>query len=636
MVTVGFRTRRGSRVAAAVTVVVSAFALTTGIVGPAGADDTLPPAAEPMFEEQVLLDGDHPDYFCFRIPTMVKAVDGTLLLFAEGRVNNCSDTGDIDLVLSRSSDGGRTWSDPEVIVEGNGETRGNPTPVVDERTGRISLLSMRNPGTTWTPRTTYLMHSEDNGLTWTEPVDISAQVSEPDWSYWYATGPVHGIQLQRGEHAGRLVVPVYFSPPSNTDRGNALIYSDDGGLTWNLGAVDKQATEVAGENTVVELTDGRLFVSTRGGPREFDDPGHRGFTVSSDGGETFDAPVVSDPRLPSPIIQASTLRWAATDQGDATDRILFSAPAHPAAREVMTIRSSFDEADTWESWNEGKVVSWGPAAYSDLVAIDDETIGLAYEAGGFSPYEEIRFARFNEAYLDTPNGTPPAIPGPPEPGPTTPNLTADRNTAFVRGGAQLTEGRFGQALSFDRVDDYVELPLTESLDLGADEFTWSTWVRYTATSGNHSLMWAYKIGPGTTPAAWLRAEPGSGRIRAFLGTGWSNGSSVQSQGAYNDGQWHHVAFQRTAENLRLYVDGELASETWAAHGSITEGQEFGIQGIHLGQRIDGVDRLNGAMDEVRIFRRALSESEIRLLYRYNVALPFGAELHLPFQKIRPT
>jgi sialidase-1 len=336
-----------------------------------------------------------------------------------------------------------------------------------------------------------------------------------------------------------------------------------------------------------------------------------------------------------PINQASLLRLRSQSQGDGSNRILFSSPAHPAAREVMTIRSSFNEAETWETWNEGKVIHWGASAYSDMVEIGPGVVGLAYEAGDFSPYESIRFANIEEDYLDTPNASPPNIPGPPEPGPTTPDLAKPRDIAYVRGDASLTDGPFGSALQFDGLDDRVELPLSASLDLGDDDFTWATWLRYSATSRNHTLMWAHKIGPGTTPAAWLRAEPGSGRIRGSLGTGWSNARQVSSAGAYNDGAWHHVVFQRADGHLRLFVDGRKAAETVAPHGSISEGQEFGIHGIHLGQRIDGVDRLRGALDEVRIYRRGLSAEEIARLARSNAATPGARELRLPFDEITP-
>jgi len=87
-----------------------------------------------------------PGYACFRIPAVVKTVEGTLLAFAEGRVNHCGDAGDIDIVLKRSTDGGRTWGPLQVVNEGAGDTHGNPAPIVDRGTGRIVLAETYNPG----------------------------------------------------------------------------------------------------------------------------------------------------------------------------------------------------------------------------------------------------------------------------------------------------------------------------------------------------------------------------------------------------------------------------------------------------------------------------------------------------------
>ena len=626
--------RNGSRRRAGVAALVAA--LCVGVMPLAeAAQPSADQASTSFFQEDVILRQGTLGYSCFRIPTLVKAVDGTLLLFVEGRINSCADAGNIDLLLTRSTDGGKSWLPLQVLIKGDGETRGNPTPIVDKVTGRIALLSMRSPGNNWTPRTPYLQTSEDNGLTWTEPKDISAQITEPDWKYWYATGPVHGIQLEHGPHAGRLVAATYFSPPSESDRGAALVYSDDGGLSWNLGAVDKQEIDRAGETTVVELEDGRLYVSTRSSAAAHDFPGHRGYAYSSDGGESFDRPFAAEDELPTPEIQGSLLRLNAKSQGDARNRILFSAPANPAAREAMTVRSSFDESKRWETWQQGKVISWGPAAYSDMAEIADGLVGLAYEAGGFAPYESIRFARFNEAYLDTPNTKPPAVPGPPVPGPTTPDLARSRDTAYVRGGATLTGGRFGKALALDGVDDRVELPLSRELDLADHDFTWATWFRYSATSGSQTLIWAHKLGPGTTPSAFLRAEPAAGLIRASISTGWANPITLTTSKAYNDGAWHHVAYQRSGGKMRLFIDGSQVAVTKAPYGSITEGKEFGIKGIHLGQRVDDTGRFAGDLDEVRVYRRGLTAAEIKQLADSNVSIPRAQVLRLPMDSINP-
>jgi sialidase-1 len=334
-----------------------------------------------------------------------------------------------------------------------------------------------------------------------------------------------------------------------------------------------------------------------------------------------------------PDVQGSLLRFSARDEGDRSNRILFSAPAHPAAREVMTVRSSYDEARSFGTWQQGKVFWWGPAAYSDLVRLDGDQAGLLYEAGVANPYESIRWARFNEAYLATPNGTPPGIPGPPAPGPLTPDSGPAHNPAYVRGGAIVAPGRFGTGLALDGVDDYVEVPYDRSIDLGAGDFTMMTWIRYTATTGSHAILWAYRTGSGSTPQVWLRAEPDSHRIRALLSVDRFN-VTVQSASAYNDGEWHHVVLQRAGGKLRLVIDGAEVASTNAPAGSVTAGKEFGVQGIHLGQRVDGANRFDGTLDEVRIYRRALSDAELQQIRLTNRSDKNRLGLDLSFTTIR--
>jgi sialidase-1 len=152
----------------------------------------------------------HEGYHTFRIPALVVAPGGVLLAFAEGRRHGRGDAGEIDLVLKRSTDGGATWSPIQIIASERGMTCGNPCPVVDTDTGVIWLPFCKNladGGETLicqgkAPRTVWLTHSVDGGVTWARPVEITAAVKQPDWT-WYATGPGHGIQLR----SGRLVVP---------------------------------------------------------------------------------------------------------------------------------------------------------------------------------------------------------------------------------------------------------------------------------------------------------------------------------------------------------------------------------------------------------------------------------------------
>ena len=133
------------------------------------------------------------------------------------------------------------------------------------------------------------------------------------------------------------------------------------------------------------------------------------------------------------------------------------------------------------------------------------------------------------------------------------------------------------------------MPFGRSIDLGAGDFTLMSWIRYADTAGSHAILWAYRTGSGTTPQVWLRAEPASNRIRALLIVDRFT-VTVQSAQSYNDGQWHHVVLQRAKGRLRLLVDGAEVAAADAPPGSVTAGQEFGVQGLHVGQRIDGVDR----------------------------------------------
>lgn len=193
------------RLRAALTAVLTTAAL-LALPSPAVAEQA---SSTGEFEQQVLFKASQdPGYACFRIPAVVKTTEGTLLAFAEGRVLNCGDAADIDIVVKRSTDGGRTWGPLQVVNDGGGDTHGNPAPIVDRETGRILLAETYNKGRTDSAscsvpcnRTPHLQYSDDDGLTWSQPRDLSDEILPANWNSWYATGPVHGIQLTRGRHA---------------------------------------------------------------------------------------------------------------------------------------------------------------------------------------------------------------------------------------------------------------------------------------------------------------------------------------------------------------------------------------------------------------------------------------------------
>ena len=373
------------------------------------------PADDAPVPVQVFHSGSE-GYHTFRIPAIVRTTNGTLLAFAEGRRNDGGDTGAIDLVLKRSFDNGLTWGPLQMVAAGGADTIGNPTPIVDARTSKILLLTTHNRGNTTEAqvlsgavrdRFVFVQASVDDGATWSVAKEITSTAKRPAWRY-YATGPVHGIQLTRGAHAGRLVAPCNHSATNSSGAsvwGAHLLYSDDGGTTWQIGATDTSNNRVVNPNecAAVELSDGRIYAVARN--EEAKAPGHRVIANSPDAGLTFEAPFAIDIRLISPVVQGSVLRYSAVDQGDKANRILISAPGDPLRRTRMTICSSFDET---RSWSAGKVIYDGPSAYSDMVKLPDGMVGLLYESGVKQPYEGIVFVPLTAAFLDTPDPAPQA------------------------------------------------------------------------------------------------------------------------------------------------------------------------------------------------------------------------------------
>ncbi len=324
-------------------------------------------------------------YSIFRIPAIIKTNAGRLLAFAEGRVNGSSDTGNIDLVMKSSDDDGRTWSSLKVIWDDNENVCGNPAPVVDRETGKIHLLMTWNLGEdherqiidqeSKDTRRVFVCRSSDDGESWTQPKEITSTTKLTNWT-WYATGPCHGIQLKYGENSGRLVIPCDHIEAETKKYFSHIIYSDDQGETWKLGGTTPQ--DQVNECTVAELPDGRLLLNMRNYDRT---QKSRKISHSNDGGLSW-SDIKPDTFLIEPICQASLVF------SDKNHTIFFSNPSSSHSRTNMTIKSSTDFGKTWGIV---KVLNSGTSAYSDLVMVDDNTIGCLYEGGKFSPYEGIIF-----------------------------------------------------------------------------------------------------------------------------------------------------------------------------------------------------------------------------------------------------
>ncbi|MEU3623110.1 neuraminidase [Amycolatopsis coloradensis] len=380
-------------------------------VGASPATSLAAPAASAAVGNTVVYKEKTEGYDCFRIPAVVKANNGELLAFAEARKGGatfCNDSGDIDLVVKRSADNGKSWSAAKVVIEGFGDTKGNPTPIVVPSTGRIVLLSVmecvKNPDCNRIPRVSL---SDDHGKTWTAPKVLTTQLGFSAAPDWLATGPSHGIVLTRGAHAGRIVAGM-----SYTDGGKnsgALIYSDDQGVTWKRGATDSTAAALnPQEISVTELLDGRVYAAARNqannGNKCLDGGAkNRAYAISSDGGASFSTKFTFEEDLITPVVQASTARMTATDKAGKYNRILFAAPSVCDRRKELVVRSSFDEGANWQGNSAGTLVWSGDAAYSDMVQLSSGSVGVLYEAGpAGNANETIRFSTVTETTLGAP------------------------------------------------------------------------------------------------------------------------------------------------------------------------------------------------------------------------------------------
>jgi sialidase-1 len=341
------------------------------------------------FDESILFKSGEEGYSNYRIPSLITTKDGTLLAFCEARKESRGDSGNIDLVVKRSEDNGKSWSALSVVWDAGDDTAGKPCPVIDERTGRIVMLMCWNlgtdhgkdlhAGTSKGTRHVYQTYSDDDGLTWSAAKEITSSVKDPSW-WWYATGPGIGIQIKKGPHKVRLVIPANYTEPGYF--GAHTLYSDNGGDTWKISSFIKPTVN---ESQVVELSDGRLMMNmrTQGFPNtERPYTGYRSISFSSDGGAKWSDPVPDD-ELSDAICQASIIRYD-------NKRILFSNPSPPVSlergpRDRMTIHLSRDNGKTWPA---KLLVYEGPSAYSSLAKLPGGNVGLFYEKD-----KDIAFAR---------------------------------------------------------------------------------------------------------------------------------------------------------------------------------------------------------------------------------------------------
>lgn len=325
----------------------------------------------------------------YRIPGLVTSNCGTLLGVYDIRYNSSVDLQEkVDIGVSRSTDKGQTW-EPMRTAMTFGETGGlphaqngvgDPSILVDKKTNTIWIVAawthgMGN-GRAWnnsmpgmTPDETaqlMLVKSEDDGKTWSQPINITSQVKHPSW-YFLLQGPGRGISMQDGT----LVFPIQFIDSTRIPNAG-IMYSKDRGKTWHLHNLARTNTT---EAQVAEIEPGTLMLNMRDNRG-----GSRAVAITKDLGKTWTEHPSSRKALQEPVCMASLLKVEAKDNITGKPLLLFSNPNTTRGRHHITIKASLDNGLTWSPsqqvlLDEGE--SWG---YSCLTLIDKETIGILYES----------------------------------------------------------------------------------------------------------------------------------------------------------------------------------------------------------------------------------------------------------------
>lgn len=341
----------------------------------------------------------------YRIPGLVTTSKGTLIAVYDNRYNNSKDLQeDVDIGMSRSTDGGQTWEPMKVIMDmgeyGGLSQRlngiGDPCVLYDDKTHTLWVAALWMSGSApdqmlwWAskpgmkPEETgqfILVKSADDGLTWSDPVNITSQIKDPSWQL-LLQGPGRGITT----NDGTLVFPAQFKEDIGEkalDGGqyschSTVVTSTDGGQTWQIGSGAKSNTT---EAQVVELADGRLMLNMRDdrNRRDKGETNGRAVATSNDLGKTWEVHPSSNGALPEPNCMASIISADVTIDGVNKQVLFFSNPNNKETRTHMTIKASLDGGLTWPAEYQVELNAAGGYGYSCMTMADEKSIGILYE-----------------------------------------------------------------------------------------------------------------------------------------------------------------------------------------------------------------------------------------------------------------
>lgn len=328
----------------------------------------------------------------YRIPAIVTAHDGSLVTATDKRKNNQGDLPeDIDILIRRSTDGGKTWSDALTIAQGTGNGAGYGDAALartSEDGGLICIFVGGQgffPSTPSKPIRTYICKSTDNGVTWTDPIDITNQLfgsgcTDNVRKNWYGSFCGSGAGLLTS--SGRICFVAAVRENSYQNEAyiaNYVYYSDDNGETWNVSGCVMPSS--ANEAKIVELNDGTLLVSIRNQSK-----GARYYSKSTDGGATW-SQVGQWNDMIEPGCNGDIIYYTSTKDGYEKNRILHTVPNDRNSRANVSVFVSYDECETWPI---KKSICPTGSAYSSLCILEDGTIGAYveenYNNGDYSMY----------------------------------------------------------------------------------------------------------------------------------------------------------------------------------------------------------------------------------------------------------
>lgn len=333
----------------------------------------------------------------YRIPGIVRTDKGTLLAVYDIRYNNSRDLpGNIDVGLSRSTDGGHSWEPMKVIMdmgdphENNGV--GDPAILFDPETHKVLVVALWSKGNRsiagsmpgLSPDSTgqlVITSSADDGQHWTKPESITPQVKNPAWHLFF-NGPGNGIAMQDG----KLVFAAQYWDEKKMPH-STIVYSKDHGNTWQ-GLIRGPKSNTT-ESQVVETTPGTLLLNMRDNRGGF-----RSVATTSDLGKTWTEHASSFSALPDPVCMGSLIKARVKVKGTMRDVLFFSNPNTSSGRYNITVKASVDLGETWAPVNRLLVDERNCYGYSSLVPIDEDHIGLLYEGT-----KELYFVRLSVAEI---------------------------------------------------------------------------------------------------------------------------------------------------------------------------------------------------------------------------------------------